>query len=193
VIAGVVLAAGTSSRLGRPKQLLDLHGVPILQHVVDAAAASRLDDVIVVLGHEAAAIEAALSLPDRARIVVNPNYSEGQSSSLRAGVAAAPDDSEAVVVVLGDQPEMTAALIDRVITEWRAGGAPVVRATFGGVPGHPVLIARSEFTLVEGASGDEGLRSVLGRTGGRVRELPLGDTPLADVDTQEHYESLKDG
>ncbi|MGH2788877.1 MAG: nucleotidyltransferase family protein [Actinomycetota bacterium] len=193
MIAGVVLAAGTSSRLGRPKQLLDLHGVPILQHVVDAAAASRLDDVIVVLGHEAADIGAALSLPDRARIVVNPNYSEGQSSSLGAGVAAAPDDCEAVVVVLGDQPEMTAALIDRVITEWRAGESPVVRATFGGVPGHPVLIERSEFALVEEARGDEGLRSVLGVAGARVRELPLGDTPLADVDTQEHYESLKDG
>jgi len=193
VIAGVVLAAGTSSRLGHPKQLLDLHGVPILQHVVDAAAASRLDDVIVVLGHEAEAIEAALILPDRARIVVNPNYSEGQSSSLRAGVAAVPDDSEAVVVVLGDQPEMTAGLIDRVIEEWRAGEYPVVRATFGGVPGHPVLIARSEFALVAQARGDEGLRSVFGVAGGRVRELPLGDTSLADVDTQEHYERLRDG
>jgi molybdenum cofactor cytidylyltransferase len=193
VISGIILAAGTSSRLGRPKQLLELHGKIILQHVVDASQASKLDETVVVLGHEAAGIEAALDLPQGTRILVNPVYAEGQASSLRAGVASLADDCRAVVILLGDQPQMTAELIDRVIDEWRRSEAAIVRATFGGEPGHPVLIARSEFKLVEEAHGDEGLRSVFGPGGPGVRELVLGDTPLEDIDTEEQFERMRDG
>ena len=193
MIAGIILAAGTSSRLGRPKQLLDLHGKPVLQHVIDAAAASQIDDVIVVLGHHALAVEAALSLPENARVVINEMYERGQATSLAAGVASTSDDCDAAVLLLGDQPQMTSALIDRVIEEWRQTQAPVVRAIFGREPGHPVLIASTEFHLVEQARGDEGLRSVLERAGARVRELILGKSPLADIDTEDQYERLRRG
>ena len=81
MIAGVVLAAGTSSRLGRPKQLLPLQGKPLTQHVIDATIAAGLDEVVVVLGHAAEEVEAGLELPPPARAVVNPDYEAGQSSS----------------------------------------------------------------------------------------------------------------
>lgn len=192
MISGIILAAGTSSRLGRPKQLLPLGGKPLLQHVVDASAASRLDELIVVLGHEAAAIEAALQWPEGARAVVNADYTHGQASSLRVGVASVSDECEAIVILLGDQPHMSADLIDRAIDEWRLTNSPVVRATFGGVPGHPVLVARFAFALVERTDGDEGLRSVLAGAP-EVHDLPLGETPLADIDTLKEYERLRDG
>jgi molybdenum cofactor cytidylyltransferase len=193
VIAGIILAAGTSSRLGRPKQLLELRGKTILQHVIDAAGASKLDETVVVLGHEAAGIEAALDLPRGTRIVINPVYAEGQATSLRAGVASLGEDCRAAVILLGDQPQMTAELIDRVIDEWQRSESAIVRATFGGEPGHPVLVARSGFKLVERAHGDEGLRSVFGPGGRGVRELVLGDTPLEDIDTEEQFERMRDG
>jgi molybdenum cofactor cytidylyltransferase len=193
VIAGIILAAGTSSRLGRPKQLLELAGKPVLQHVVDAAVASKLADVVVVLGHEAPAVEAALDLPEVVRIVINERYEDGQATSLRTGVESMADGCEAAVVLLGDQPQMTAELIDRVVQEWLETKAPIVRAVFGGVPGHPVLIASTEFDLVERAHGDEGLRSVLAPEETGVRELVLGDSPLADIDTEDQYQRLRDG
>lgn len=191
MISGIILAAGTSSRLGRPKQLLSLGDKPLLQHVVDASAASRLDELIVVLGHEAAAIESSLQLPAGARAVVNPDYAHGQASSLRVGVASVSDECEAAVIVLGDQPHMSADLIDRAIEEWRITRSPVVRAMFGGVPGHPVVVARSAFELVERAGGDEGLRSVFA-DGPEVHDLALGEVPLVDIDTQEQYERVRD-
>jgi molybdenum cofactor cytidylyltransferase len=142
-----------------------------------------------VLGHESDAIEAALQLPKRARVVVNDDYAEGQSTSLRAGIAACSSESEAAVILLGDQPEMSTALIEAVIGEWRKERDPVVRAMFGTTPGHPVLIAREWWPLVDRASGDAGLRSVLTASDG-VRDVQLGARPPADLDTVEDYERL---
>src|SRR5918997_5983315 len=105
MISAVVLAAGASTRLGRPKQLLELDGKPLLQHVVDALDGAGLDEVVVVLGHEAERIRAAVVLPARGRVVVNRAHRSGQASSLRAGLDAVDAASEAAVVVLGDQPD----------------------------------------------------------------------------------------
>jgi molybdenum cofactor cytidylyltransferase len=189
VIAGVVLAAGTSSRLGTPKQLLKLGRKVLLQHVVDAAAESSLDEIIVVLGHEAAAVKAALELPDHARVAINEDYAAGQSTSLRAGLRACSSDAEAAAILLGDQPGITAELIDAVVEEWRATRSPLLRAMFGETPGHPVVIAREQWALADRARGDAGLRSVLMEFD-RIHDVHLGGRPPADVDTWEEYEEL---
>src|SRR5512138_3343641 len=102
-VAALILAAGASTRMGRPKQLLDWGGRPLVRAAAETALAARLDPVLVVVGGARAEVEAALvGLP--LRVIANPNYAGGQSTSLRAGVAALGSDSDAVVVLLGDQP-----------------------------------------------------------------------------------------
>ncbi|MGH2819803.1 MAG: nucleotidyltransferase family protein [Actinomycetota bacterium] len=190
MISGLVLAAGTSSRLGTPKQLLDFRGQPLLQHVVDAACAARLDEVVVVLGHEADRIEAALRLPERARAVRNVDFAFGQATSLRFGLEALDPRSEAVVILLGDQPHMAVGLIDSILDARGSSGAPVVRARYEGAPGHPVLVARSEWAALGGVEGDRGARDLLEAMGGAVLDVDMGRPPLLDVDTWEQYRRL---
>lgn len=193
MITGIVLAAGTSTRLGTPKQLLELDGRPLLQHVVDAACASSLDEVLIVLGHEAEIIQVVVALPDTARAVLNEDYETGQSSSLRAGLAAASHRSEAAAILLGDQPGMTPALIDEVIERWRATNAPIVRPTFQGTPGHPVIVGRGEWGSFARVEGDRGAGAEMERDPARVEIVEMGMPPLEDVDTWEQYERTRDG
>lgn len=190
MISGVVLAAGTSSRLGRPKQLLPLHGRPLLQHVVDAAAAAGLDEVLVVLGHGAAEVEAALRLPPAARTVGCPDYREGQSASLRTGLAAAAPEARAAVVLLGDQPTVDADAIRAVIEAYGATGGPVVQARYDGRPGHPVLLDRRVWGEMEKVRGDRGARDVLVEHAEWVVPVDLPGEPPPDVDTRADYERL---
>ena len=189
MIAGVILAAGSSARLGRPKQLLMWRGSPLLQHVIEAAAASNLAEVVVVLGHEAGRISTALALPEGARLAHNPDYQSGQASSLRVGLDALSSDAHAAAILLSDHPYVSAALINRVLDEFDRVAAPVVRPTFGGVPGHPVVAARSEWERWK-LGGDEGARALFE---GSVRELPLDDVTFADVDTWDDYRALLEG
>ncbi len=190
MFAGIVLAAGTSSRLGRPKQLLAYHGRPLTQHVIDAAIAASLDDVIVVLGERAEDMLAELTLPPPARARVNPDYLEGQSSSLRAGLRAAGPEIRAAVLLLGDQPTVGVGAIRAVLAEYERRGGPVVRATYGGVPGHPVLIDRSVWSEVEAIAGDVGARELLANHPEWVTEVELAAGRPADVDTWDDYQRL---
>jgi molybdenum cofactor cytidylyltransferase len=190
MIAGVVLAAGTSSRLGRPKQLLDLEGRPVLQHVVDAVCSAGLDDVVIVLGHAAEDIQDQLTLQPGIRTVINPDFNQGQSTSLRAGLHALGPDVEAAVIVLGDQPRLTPDVVRRVVEEWRVCGAPVLRPLFRGSPGHPVVAGRAAWEAFMRASGDEGARGVM--AGVEVAEVELGLDPLEDIDTWEDFRSVRD-
>lgn len=186
MITGVVLAAGTSSRLGRPKQLLELEGRPLLAHAVELAA-EHFDEVVVILGHEADRIEAALSLPPAARIVRNEAYLEGQPSSVRKGLAAASDRGNDAAVLLGDQPRIPDELIERTIDAFRHGRADVVRPRHGDAPGHPVIVG-SDLARRLGAGGDEALAGHL--RGEEVEWIAADPEAPADVDTWEAYESL---
>lgn len=191
MICGIVLAAGTSSRLGAPKQVLDLRGKPLLQHVIDAVCSSSLDQAIVVLGHASDIVEAAIELCDKARAVINEHYLQGQSTSLRTGLVAAHPSCDAAAILLGDQPGVTVELIDRVLDRFRSTSASVVRPTFQGIPGHPVVMRRAAWASAMGATGDAGLRQVL--DGLDVEELELAIPPMRDIDTTEDYEeALKD-
>jgi molybdenum cofactor cytidylyltransferase len=191
VISGVVLAAGTSSRLGRPKQLLELEGRPLLQHVVDAAAASGLDEVVVVLGHESERIASALTLPPGTRVVVNRDYEDGQSTSLRTGLSSVDARADAAAILLGDQPRLTPAAIRKAVDAYRASEAPIMRALWRGAPGHPVVLARSEWESVRKLRGDKGARDLVAASD-RVDVIEMSEPPVEDVDTWEQYERLRD-
>ncbi len=190
MISGIILAGGGSARLGTPKQLLELDGRPLLQHVVDAAEQAGLDEVIIVLGHEANHVSAALRLPPTARVVVNPRYLEGQSTSLRAGLDATDPASTAAVVLLGDQPRLGADMIRKMVAEFRRDGRPIARAVFDGVPGHPVVLARSEWAMVDTLEGDVGARAFMDASD-KVNLVDMGAEPLEDVDTWEQYERVR--
>lgn len=187
MVVGIVLAAGASSRMGRPKQLLDWGGRPLVRAVAEAALAAELDRLIVVTGAAGAAVAAALAdLP--VQIVANPEYAAGQSFSLRAGIAALPLDTAAAVVLLGDQPFVTAPIIMALVNIWRRERAPIVAPLFGGVRGNPVLFDRVLFAELLDVTGDQGARGIIARDPARVYLAPFDDQrPLLDIDTPEAY------
>lgn len=190
-IAGVILAAGMSTRLGRPKQLLEIGGKPLIAHVADAALGSVLDEVIVVLGHHAGAVRNALR--DRAvRVRVNPQYREGQSTSLIAALDAVSDSTDAIVVLLSDQPTIATPVIDNLIGTRRATRAPVVMTTYGGAASHPILFGRELFGEIRCIRGDRGARDVIRRHQDKVVTVDGGaHQPPPDVDTEEAYDLLR--
>jgi molybdenum cofactor cytidylyltransferase len=192
VISGLILAAGTSSRLGRPKQLLELGGRPLLQHVVDTASeVGCLDEVLVVLGHRASEVEEAIQLPPGARAVSNDVYAEGQSTSIRKGLDEVAPASAAVVVLLGDQPGVGGPAIRGVVEAYKRSGAVIVRARYADGPGHPVLLARPVWPLLRELDGDVGARAVMSARPGEVEDVPVEGSAPADVDTWEQYDLLR--
>lgn len=194
-LSGIILAAGSSTRMGRAKQLLPWGTRPLLQHVVDAAAASRLDEIILVLGHRAEEIRVAIDCPARVRVVVNTDYAEGQSTSLRAGLRAASPDAEGAAVLLGDQPGVSAQLIDLVAEAFTSSAAGVARPVYAGaggqrVPGHPVLLARRLWPDMDKLRGDQGARDLLLAHPEWICEVSVeGEAAPRDVDTWEDYRS----
>ena len=193
MIAAVVLAAGTSSRFDGlvPKQLLTLEGRPLVQHAVDTAAAAGTEPVIVVVGHLAEKVRAALSLPAGGRIVVNPEYVSGQAGSLRAGLAAVPADVDAAVVLLADQPHVGPEVVRKVIEEFHRSGRPIVQAQYANGAGHPVLLGRSVWPLLDDLAGDVGARDVIAAHPELRATADVGGPAPQDVDTREDYDRLR--
>ncbi|HZS01287.1 MAG TPA: nucleotidyltransferase family protein [Chloroflexota bacterium] len=192
-VAGLLLAAGMSTRLGRPKQLLPFRGRTLLRHAAETGLAAGLEPLIVVIGAEADAMHRELTgLP--VVVVENPRYAEGQSTSLRAGLAALPADAAAVVALLVDMPGVDAPLIQALVAAWQASGAPIVRPVHAGRPGNPVLFAARLLPELAQAEGDEGGRAVLRAHAAEVQLLPV-ESPgvLQDVDTWEAYGALVAG
>jgi molybdenum cofactor cytidylyltransferase len=188
-VSGLVLAAGTASRLGVPKQLLPWRGTTLLEWVVRQAEASPLDEVIVVVGHESAALRHKVTF-ERARIVEAPDYHEGCSASIRAGLEAVSPNAEAAVLVLGDQPGIQPAALESVIEEWRRSEAAVVRVSYRGRPGHPVLLSRTIFAEVRQLRGDKGVWRLLEAHPEWVREIAMDLPSPADINRWEDYTKL---
>lgn len=142
MIAAVVLAAGAATRFGSPKQQL------LLPAVLDAARTSSVDEIVVVAG--------AYPVEADARVVECPEWERGPGASLRCGLTALPPETQAVVVVLADGPDLSAAAVERVIQSWREGAGDIVAASYGGDRGHPVVLGRAAWPLVP----DEGARAL---------------------------------
>lgn len=188
MIAGIVLAAGLSSRLGRPKQLLPIHGEPLIRHTLRRILASSLEQVFVVVGHDADAISEALNgLP--VKLVVNPDAAHGQSTSVIAGLDAIALDTEAALFLLGDQPGVDPALIDALIQTWRETRAPIVAPVYIDGLGNPVLFDRSVFPELTSLEGDVGARPIVREheRAGRLHLVPVASRMPPDIDTESDY------
>src|SRR5690625_2266515 len=177
---------------GENKLLEKLNGKPLLLHAVEAALDSQADFTLVVTGHEREAVERLLP-KDKLRIVHNPNYAQGLSTSLHAGLAALPEDLDGVVVLLGDMPKVKAAIIDRLIAAFSpVEGRSICLPMREGHRGNPVLFARRYFPEVMEISGDLGARPLLGSYPDQVAEVPMpDDAVLTDVDTPDELEGLR--
>lgn len=187
--AAVILAAGESRRFGGSKLTATLGGRPLVQHAIDAASASGCDDVVLVVGHRADEV-LSVARPGRARVVRNAEYAAGQSTSLRAGVRAA-GDVDAVIVLLADQPGVTAALIDALVERQRATGASAVICAHEGRRSPPTLIHRTLWPVLETLHGDVGAREVLaGRHGVMLLEVGEDLGHLDDIDAREDLARL---
>lgn len=161
----------------------------MLQHAVDAAARSPLDEVVVVLGHEAELVASHLRLPHIASVVVNDEYESGQSTSLRVGLDAIDPRSDAALILLGDQPRLPASAIRKVLAAFEATGSLVVRASWEGTPGHPVVVARSEWEAFRQAQGDKGARELISNL--PHVDVDMNEPPPDDVDTWDQYERVR--
>ncbi len=192
-VAAVILAAGRSTRMGGPNKLLaDIGGRPLVRIAAEEALASRARPVIVVTGHQNERLEAALAGLKVER-VHNPDYAEGLSTSLKAGLGAVPGGVDGAVVLLGDMPQVSASLIDRLIAAFDPErGALVVVPTIEGKRGNPVVWSRRFFPELAALEGDVGARHLIGRYAEAVTEVPLTDqAALIDVDTPEALSKVK--
>ncbi len=186
-VAAVVLAGGRSSRVGRENKLLaKVNGRPMVAGVVAEAIASNVSTVIVVTGHQAGAVRDALAdLP--VTMVHNPDFKQGLSTSLKAGLAALDEQLEGAIVCLGDMPQVTLHHINKLISVFEARtGCAVCVPTFGGKRGNPVLWDRHFFTEIMEIEGDVGARHLIGTHAEKVVEVPMDDDGvLLDVDTAD--------
>jgi len=186
-VVGVVLGAGRSSRFGTPKQLLPFGDTTMLGRVVRNANASELDRVVVVLGRASEELRASVDF-GRAAVVENTAYGTGCASSLLAGMDAAGEDTEALVLLLGDQPGVRAEFVDRVLSDWRSSRPWASVTSCGSGLGHPFVFAREAFEELRGLHGDKAVWKLIEAYPDRVHRVEI-EAPLPpDVDTPEDYE-----
>jgi molybdenum cofactor cytidylyltransferase len=205
-IAAIILAAGSSSRIGagRHKLLLPLGDRPVLAHVIAATLASQARPIIIVLGHQAEQVRthiADLTTSPAVISIENPHYLQGMSTSLRAGLQAliqrenthqqAFHSLDGVIILLGDQPLMTSHIIDTLITCKQTTGKRIIAPLYNGRRGNPVLFDASLFPELMEVSGDEGARSVIEHHRQEVATVELSDAMASyDVDTWEAYQMV---
>ena len=192
-VAAIVLAAGRSTRMGSANKLLcEVAGAPIVRHVAAAALGSRARHVLVVTGHQAEAVRAALA-GLTVTFVANPDYASGLMSSLKAGIAALPGGIAGALVALGDMPLLRPADFDRLIEAFLAAGTSnIIVPVHGGRRGNPVLWSRRFFPDLMAIEGDVGARHLIGRYGEAVAEVPVdGKAVLVDIDTPEALLGVK--
>ena len=185
----VVLAAGASTRFGSPKQLVRLNGRPLLHLAVSRAVEVAGPAVTVVLGANAADL-APLLRHTPAGVIVNRDWAEGMGSSVRAGVSRVPATADAVLLMLADQPAVTAEDLRRLVAAWRRQPQSIVAAHYDGITGVPAIFPREDFRALTGLRGDAGARALLKRGGERVVRVPLQAAAI-DIDTPEDLLNLQ--
>lgn len=191
-VSGVVLAAGPSSRFGDrpPKQLIPIDGEPLVRRLVRRAVQSMLFEIIVVVGKAADEVERSLQGLD-VRTVRNPHFAEGQSSSVRVGLAAVDPAADAAMFIPADQPELTVGVIDSILDSYCRTGGRIVVPTHRGQRAAPVLFDRALFGELAEIEGDVGGRQLFALHGSEIVELPLASgEPLRDLDTPDDLRRL---
>ncbi len=190
-VAGVVLAAGTSTRMGQNKLFMPIEGEPLVRRIVGRASKAGFDPLIVVLGHEADLVQQALAgIPYQP--VLNPEYERGVNSSLRAGIQAASETpARAAVVVLADMPFVTTAMIETLIGKYRRSDAPLVVSDYGGVNAPPMLYDRSLFGELAMSEGQGCGKHVVKRHRHEAESASWPVQALTDLDAPEDYERVK--
>ncbi len=191
-IGGIILAAGSSQRMGQPKQLLPVGGQPMVRRVTEAVCSVGLGQVVVVVGaHAEAVCDSLAGLP--VEILVNPDWAEGMSTSLRAGVCALRPEIGAAFVILADQPALTENLIRALAARYQATRAPIVAPFYEGQRGNPVLFDRTLFAELLTIEGDRGGRELVRRHQTQMECVELDDPAvILDVDTRSDYEKAVD-
>jgi molybdenum cofactor cytidylyltransferase len=188
-VSALVLAAGASTRLGQPKQLLPFGPTTLLGKVVaEARAAATLDEVVVVIGGAAEQVRRRVDLRG-ATVVENPQFGEGCGASYRAGIAALDSRADAVAVLLGDQPGIDRVVIDCVVDEWRRTQHRIMLASYRAREGHPLIFARTLFAQLTGLRGDKAAWKIVDAQRDWVRPVPVDRPHPRDVNTWQEYEA----
>ncbi len=192
MIPGVVLAAGASSRMGQPKALLPIDGAEtFLGHVIGTLRCGGVDDVLVVVGHDAELVAGLVrELANAPRLVYNPDPAQGQLSSIQAALRVVDHPGvEAILLTLVDVPLVSAGTVRRLLTEYRRARAPIVRAARGDRHGHPVIFDRSVFDDLRQADPAMGAKAVLRAHADRLLDISIDDEgAFTDIDTPADYE-----
>jgi molybdenum cofactor cytidylyltransferase len=184
VISGVVLAAGLGSRFGGTKQLHNVDGRPLAQHAIDALVEAGVDELLVITGHDAERVEATLALPPNGRSVRNAAYRDGQATSLAAAFHDIDDASEAAVVLMADQPGVTADDVSALIPRFRATRKQIVRLRYADGPG-PALLSREIYAEAGHLHGDVGARVLMASHPEWVEEVEIDRPGPSDIDTPD--------
>lgn len=187
-VTGLVLAAGGSKRLGRPKQLLPFGSATLLDHVLDTARACRFDQLLCVVGGGADDVRARVDLT-AIEVVENQHFGEGCSSSIAAALGAVDERADALVLMLGDQPGVTAEAVTELIA--RRGQAPLAACAYTDGRGHPLAFARDIFGDLASLHGDKGVWKLLDRNAEEVIDVPVAGSIPRDVDTWEDYMAVQ--
>jgi molybdenum cofactor cytidylyltransferase len=192
LVSGVILAAGSARRMNAQKLLLDVGGRPLVRTVADEAAAARLAEILVVVSNasETVVTEAldALSV----RIVTNPRAADGMGTSVAAGAAAVSEESDALILLQGDQPLVVRSMLRRLIDAWQPDRPPFVASRYDGLVTTPVLFDRAVFPELRELDGDRGAKSVLDRHSESGRTIDFPAWRGADVDTPEDYRRVRE-
>jgi len=187
----IVLAAGSSSRLGRPKQLINFQGKSLLQHAVDEALQTSLQPIIVVVGgHDDAIIKTLKEA--KVTIIKNLNWKEGISSSIRCGLEALLEINpiiDGVIFMVCDQPHVTKFLLESLLKEQQKFGQPIVASTYENIQGTPVLFHKCFFSQLMELTGDTGARKLIKQNSEKASSVPFPKGAI-DIDTLEDYEKL---
>ena len=187
-VSGLILAAGASSRLGQPKQLLPFKGTTLLGWVVEQfESCTPLNEVVVVLGATAEEVRKQVQF-GRAKVVVNPATGQGCSASYRVGIGASDPRSDALVVLLGDQPAVNSQIVEKVISAWQKNDEKIVLASYRGRRGHPMLFSKELFDQMVVLHGDKAVWKLVDQHPEWVREVPIDREVPKDINTWEDYE-----
>ncbi|MET0615748.1 MAG: nucleotidyltransferase family protein [Thermoleophilaceae bacterium] len=186
-VTGLVLAAGGSRRLGRPKQLLPYGRATLLDHVLDTARSCSFDQLLCVIGGAASDVRGTVELGG-VDVVENPDFGEGCSSSIAAALHAVDSRCDVLVLMLGDQPGVTAEAVGKLLAG--RGDAPIAVCAYSDGRGHPLAFSRSLFPELESLHGDKAVWKLLDRHQAIAADVPVDGAIPRDVDTWADYTQI---